>query len=469
MNQTGASISVVSVYTKFEDIHVRQAKGRYTRWRWFFVWLTQAVFYGLPWLNWNGRQAVLFDLVARKFYLFGLVLFPQDFIFLAVLLIICAYSLFLFTTITGRVWCGFSCPQTVYSEIFIWIENKIEGSRSARIRLARQAMNADKLRKKISKHAIWAGIALWTGLSFVGYFTPIQVLSAEVRNGALGGWELFWILFYGAATYGNAGFMREQFCRYLCPYARFQGSMLDKDTLIVSYDKARGEPRGALGKAKADVAAKGACIDCLMCVQVCPTGIDIRNGLQHDCIGCAACIDACESVMDKIAAPRGLIRFTTENAMLHQWPLKKIRRNILRPRVLIYSLILLCMVGAFSFSLSTHTPLKMNVLRDRATMGRVVSSGAGTAVENVYRLHVMNSDELPHQYQIGVLGVAQIRLASAQYVSLQATESKTIPVTVQLPAGVGNKGANPIRFVLQATDDARLQISEKATFFVPRE
>ena len=313
-------VSVVKMYAAREEIYSREAKGRYASLRWLCVWLTQLVFYGLPWVTWNGRQAVLFDLAARKFYIFGVVLWPQDFIYLALLLIICAYSLFLITAVAGRVWCGFACPQTVYTEIFMWIESRIEGTRSARMRRDKQPSSIGKLTRKTAKHVAWGTVALWTGITFVGYFTPIQVLMREVAGLGLGPWESFWIVFYGFATYGNAGWMREQVCKYMCPYARFQSSMFDQDTLIVTYDAKRGEPRGARNK-KSDLAARlqaknlGDCIDCTMCVQVCPTGIDIRNGLQYECIGCAACVDACNAVMDKVGFPRGLVRYSTENAM----------------------------------------------------------------------------------------------------------------------------------------------------------
>ena len=310
MENDSPQVAIVKMYAAREEIYPREIKGRYASVRWLFVWLTQLVFYGLPWLQWNGRQAVLFDLAARKFYIFGIVLWPQDFIYLASLLIISAYSLFLFTAIFGRVWCGFACPQTVYTEIFMWIERQIEGSRSARMRLDRQPTSVEKLTRKTAKHLVWGAVALWTGFTFVGYFTPMPVLSAEVMAMTLGPWELFWVLFYSFATYGNAGWMREQVCKYMCPYARFQSAMFDKDSLIVTYDSARGEPRGARLKADADSAkGLGDCIDCSMCVQVCPTGIDIRKGLQYECIGCAACVDACNGVMDKVGLPRGLVRF----------------------------------------------------------------------------------------------------------------------------------------------------------------
>lgn len=291
-----------------KKIYPRALTGWFATWRWVLVWFTQTIFYGGAWLTWNGRQAILFDLAARKFHIFGLVLWPQDFIYLAVLLVVSALSLFLFTAIAGRLFCGYACPQTVYTEIFMWVERKIEGDRSARMRLDRQPLSAKKIGLKSAKHATWAAIALWTGFTFVGYFTPIRDLGREVLSLSLGPWESFWILFYGFATYGNAGWMREQVCKYMCPYARFQSAMFDKDTLTITYDAARGEPRGPRNK-KADLSTLGlgSCIDCEICVQVCPTGIDIRDGLQYECIGCAACVDGCDQVMDKMGYAKGLI------------------------------------------------------------------------------------------------------------------------------------------------------------------
>jgi cytochrome c oxidase accessory protein FixG len=463
MNPITPKISVIKMYTSFEDVYVRQSKGFFTNWRWGCVLLTQLVFYGLPWISWNNRQALLFDLAARKFYIFGVVLLPQDFIYLALFLIICAYMLFLLTAVVGRVWCGFSCPQTVYTEIFMWVERKIEGDRSARKRLDKQKLSLSKLTKKTAKHLIWAGIGLWTGFSFVGYFTPIATLFDAASSFSLGPWDSFWIVFYAGATYGNAGWMREQICRYLCPYARFQSAMFDKDTLIVSYDKQRGEPRTPLDKTIADANTTGSCIDCSMCVQVCPTGIDIRNGLQHDCIGCAACVDACDMVMGKIGAPLGLVRFTTENALANNFSGQEIKRRLLRPRVLIYSSILAAVLLVFFSSLATHIPLKFNVIRDRGNMMREVEFGA---VENIYRLHVMSADEKSHSYKISVSGIQGIQVTSRDVINLSATSEQTIPVTVKIDRGAAKVGNNKISFKLQALDDQDLFISEKASFFV---
>ena len=287
------------LYEAQKKVYPRSVQGLFARWRWFFVALTQVMFYGLPWLEWGQRQAVLFDLGARRFYLFALVLYPQDFIYLTGLLVISALSLFLFTAVAGRLWCGFSCPQTVYTEIFLWIERKVEGDRSARMRLDAAPMSARKMGKKWLKHLLWISLAMWTGFTFVAYFSPIRELGLDFLQTRLGSWEVFWVFFYGIATYGNAGFLREQVCKYMCPYARFQSAMFDRDTLIVSYDTGRGEPRGGRPRT-ADKSALGLgdCIDCGLCVQVCPTGIDIRQGLQYECIGCAACVDVCDGVMD---------------------------------------------------------------------------------------------------------------------------------------------------------------------------
>ncbi|MFZ6774981.1 cytochrome c oxidase accessory protein CcoG [Undibacterium sp. SXout7W] len=441
---------------------MRETRGFYTRWRWIFVYLTQLFFYGLPWLTWNHRQAVLFDLTARKFYLFGLVLWPQDFIYLALLLIICAYTLFLFTAIVGRVWCGFACPQTVYTEIFMWVERKIEGTRSARIRLDRDTLSVNKIFKKLTKHSIWLLISIWTGFTFVGYFTEIHTLMKEILMQSTGPWETFWIGFYGLATYGNAGWMREQICRYLCPYARFQGSMLDADSLIVSYDQQRGEPRQPFNKNAGQLTPQTSCIDCSLCVQVCPTGIDIRNGLQHDCIGCAACIDACDSVMDKIHAPRGLIRFSTENALKNALSPKQIKQRMLRPRVLIYSFILFAILISFTSAISMHMPLKMNIIRDRNNSSRGFNPAI---VSNVYRLHIMNSDEKMHQYMLAISGIDGASIRTSEVLELHATESRTIPVTVSALKENVHHGANKISFTLKAIDDERIYVEEKSSFF----
>ncbi len=459
MNEASKKGAVIMMYAAREEIYPREAKGRYATLRWACVWITQLLFYGLPWLNWNGRQAVLFDLESRKFYLFDLVLWPQDFIYLALLLIICAWLLFLVTAVAGRLWCGFACPQTVYTEIFLWIERRIEGARSARIRLDRQPWSADKLAKKLTKHLAWGMVALWTGFTFVGYFAPVRDLMAAIVALSLGPWQWFWIGFYSLATYGNAGWLREQVCKYMCPYARFQSAMFDKDTLIVTYDSARGEPRGAQGPGTGD------CIDCSMCVQVCPTGIDIRKGLQYECIGCAACVDACNGVMDKIDLPRGLIRYSTDRALAQHWSARQILQRVLRPRVLIYSALLAVIVAGFLVALVARTPLKLDVIRDRGSMGREVGDGL---IENVYRLQIMNTAETAHRFRIAVAGIDGVALADGVDAALEPASTRAVAVRVQAPRAGARTGSNQIHFTLTAQDDPALQVTEKAVFIVPK-
>ncbi|MEX0142807.1 cytochrome c oxidase accessory protein CcoG [Massilia sp. LMS1-1-1.1] len=453
------------MYAAREQIYPREAKGRYATWRWVCVWLTQLAFYGLPWLTWNGRQALLFDLTTRKFYIFGVVLWPQDFIYLAALLIICAYLLFLVTAIAGRVWCGFSCPQTVYTEIFLWVERRIEGTRSARMALDKQGPSVRKAFKKTAKHVVWGAIALWTGFTFVGYFTPIKELAQSVVTLNFGPWEWFWVLFYSLATYGNAGWLREQVCKYMCPYARFQSAMFDQDTLIITYDAKRGEPRGAMSKKAGHNDKLGDCIDCTLCVQVCPTGIDIRNGLQYECIGCAACVDACNSVMDKVERPRGLIRYSTDHAMENNFNSKQIRQRAMRPRVLIYTSILALIIIAVCTSLALRTPLKMDVIRDRGSMGREVEDGM---IENVYRLQIMNTSEQSQHFKISASGLPGLTLLTREEVTLQPTETLGWPIRLRVPHGVGEKGSNKIAIELQSLDDPSLHVRESAVFIVPR-
>jgi len=454
-----------SLYEAQKKIYPRKVTGLFARWRWGFVFLTQIIFYGLPWLEWGERQAVLFDLGARRFYIFGHVLYPQDFIYLTGLLVISALSLFLFTAVAGRLWCGFSCPQTVYTEIFLWIERKIEGDRNARMRLDASPMSANKFARKGAKHLVWITVALWTGFTFVGYFTPIRTLWGEAFTLSFGPWEWFWVNFYALATYGNAGFLREQVCKYMCPYARFQSAMFDKDTLIVSYDANRGEPRGSRSR-KADPAelALGSCVDCNLCVHVCPTGIDIRNGLQYECIGCAGCIDVCNTVMDRMNYPRGLIRFTTQNAEAKGWGRAEILRHIVRPRVLVYTTVLLTLTVVVLTSLVVRTPFKVDVVRDRAALSRIV---AGGKLENVYRLQIMNATEQPQRYRISATGLEGLAIASEAEATVGPAESRWVAVRLQIPYGSAQPGSHPIHFTIAAEggDDS---ISEKSAFLVPR-
>lgn len=455
---------VISLYEAQKKIYPRSISGVFARWRWAMVFLTQLVFYGLPWLEWGQRQMVLFDLGARRFYIFGLVLYPQDFIYLTGLLIISALSLFLFTAVAGRLWCGFSCPQTVYTEMFMWIEHKVEGDRSARMRLDNGPWTFEKIWKKTVKQAIWIAVAFWTGFTFVGYFVPIRELGGELLA-LQGGWQIFWVIFYGLATYGNAGFLREQVCKYMCPYARFQSAMFDRDTLVVSYDPERGEPRGPRNKTVDHKAAGlGDCIDCTLCVQVCPTGIDIRNGLQYECIGCGLCVDACNTVMDKMKYPRGLIRFSTQNGVKNHWTQSQMLKRVLRPRVLFYSAVLVVLCIGMLASLVVRTPLKVDIVRDRAALSRIV---AGGKLENIYRLQIMNATEGAQRYTISAHGMEGLEVASETVIDIGPAESRWVVVRLQIPYGSASPGSHTVYFDIQAQGD-KAQVAEKSVFLVPR-
>lgn len=454
----------VSLYEAQKKVYPRSISGLFASWRWIMVYVTQLVFYGLPWLQWGERQMVLFDLGARRFYIFGLVLYPQDFIYLTGLLIISALALFLFTAVAGRLWCGFSCPQTVYTEIFMWIEHKIEGDRSARIRLDNGPWTLEKIWKKSLKQLLWVAVAFWTGFTFVGYFVPIRELGGELLV-LHGTWQIFWVLFYGLATYGNAGYLREQVCKYMCPYARFQSAMFDNDTLVVTYDPERGEPRGPRIKT-VDYKAKGLgdCIDCSLCVQVCPTGIDIRNGLQYDCIGCGLCVDACDTVMDKMQYPRGLIRFSTQNGVKNHWTQSQMLKRVLRPRVLFYTGILVALCVGMLASLVVRTPLKVDVVRDRAALSRIVPGGK---LENIYRLQIMNATEGTQRYVINARGLDGLEVVSEPEIDIGPAESRWVAVRLQIPYGSAAPGSHTVYFDIQA-QGIKAQVAEKTVFLVPR-
>jgi cytochrome c oxidase accessory protein FixG len=446
-------------YAAAEKIYPRETRGRFARLRQAAVVVLLGLFYGVAWLQWNGRQALLFDLPARKFHVFGLTLWPQDFLYLALLLIIAALSLFFFTALAGRLWCGFACPQTVWTELFIWIEQWTEGPRARRMKLDRGPWTAAKILRKGGKQLLWVALAAYTGFTFVGYFVPIRTLGAQLAGLTVGPWAAFWMLLYSLATYGNAGFLREQVCKYMCPYARFQSAMFDKDTLIISYDADRGEPRGARRRGTvARALGLGDCIDCTLCVQVCPTGIDIRRGLQYECIACGACIDACDDVMDKMGSPRGLIRYTTEHALSGR------TTRVLRPRMLVYGALLSTGVVALLGSLFTRTPLILDVIRDRNALYREVS---GDRIENAYTLKVINLDDRPHSYRLAVSGMSRLELVAplAPIGAAPGTVS-TVPARLQAPASFAG-GVHRITLSLTAVDAPRIAVREKARFIGP--
>lgn len=445
-----------SLYAKRKKIIPRRVHGIFNRLRTLGVFILLGLFYGMAWVNWNGRQAVLFDLPERKFYIFNLVFWPQDFIYLTCLLIIAALSLFFFTALAGRLWCGYACPQTVWTETFLWMERLFEGSRDQQLRLQKMPWNREKILRKSGKQTAWILYALITGFTFVGYFTPIRELGFQLVHGEAGFWPTFWVFFYGFATYGNAGFLREQFCIYMCPYARFQSAMFDKDTLIISYDTKRGEPKGPR-KHGVDpkTSGLGDCIDCKQCVQVCPTGIDIRDGLQYQCIACAACIDACDGVMEKMDYPKGLIRYTTENTLEGK------KTHIFRPRIVIYGTVLLLLFSAAIYSLTIRVPLMVNVIRDRNTLFRPADNGL---VENVYALKILNKDMKPHTYVVAVNGIPEARLLGNFPIHVEGGQIVELPVRVQTDPLKMQQPSSNIVFEVHALDNPDIAVHEKSRF-----
>ena len=450
----------VSLYEKREKIYPREVHGWFAAMRVVAAAALLGLFYGVCWLRWDGRQLLLFDLPARKFHVFWWTFYPQDFLYLTLLMIIAALALFFFTALAGRLWCGYACPQTVYTEVFLWIERKIEGGRPRQMKLDRAPWTARKLALKSAKHAVWIAFSLWTGFTFVGYFTPIAELGGALLRLSLGPWETFWVLFYGFATYGNAGWMREQVCIYMCPYARFQGAMFDRDTLIISYDARRGEPRGSRRRGSDHrTAGLGDCIDCTLCVQVCPTGIDIRNGLQYQCIACAACSDVCDQVMERMGYPKGLVRYTTQNAVDGE------ETRILRPRVFVYAALLLALAGVFATSLALRIPVELDVLRDRNALYQETPEGL---IRNVYTLKIVNMHERPLRWRISASGIEGLRLeAEGGDREVAAGEVASIPVRLDAREDALPSATSTVRFTVQAIEAPEISATEEARFLGP--
>ncbi|MFC3679738.1 cytochrome c oxidase accessory protein CcoG [Bacterioplanoides pacificum] len=454
-----------SMYEKRQKIYVREIEGLFQKIRSYSLWALMLGYFGTAWLTWDGRQAVYFDLPARQFHIFSMTFWPQDFPLLAALLIICAYGLFTITNLAGRIWCGYTCPQSAWSFIFMWIEERAEGTRNQRIKLDKEPMSATKVRKKAIKHIAWLVVALWTGVTFVGYFTPIRELIPDMLAFDVNGWGVFWIAFFTAATYINAGWMREQVCIYMCPYARFQSVMYDADTLAVSYDFNRGEPRGKRSKKEKDAEAQkqlGDCVDCSLCVQVCPTGIDIRDGLQYQCIGCALCIDACDSIMEKLDKPKGLIRYTTENELEGQ------KTHFFRPRLIGYAAMLLAMIGGLAYTMITRTPFELDVERPRNTL---YTETANDTVKNAYMLKLMNMSQSPETYLLSVEGLDGAQLNAATEYTLDVNDIEEVTLTLEVdPATTPLRSSKTaITFVITHKASGEEFARKESTFIAPRQ
>ena len=439
-------------------IHTRSFTGRFRNLRLLGAGLLFLLFFGTAWIDWNGRQAVLWDLENRQFHIFGATFWPQDFILLSAILIIAAFGLFFITVLAGRVWCGYACPQSVWTWIFMRVEQFTEGDRGQRIKLDAAPWSLQKLARRSAKHGLWLAVSLITALAFVGYFTPVRQLTLDLATFEVGATTAFWVLFFTAATYVNAGWLREKVCRDMCPYSRFQSVMFNSDTLVISYDAARGETRGPRRK-DADHKAEGLgdCIDCTMCVQVCPTGIDIRDGLQLECIGCGACIDACDSVMDKLGYARGLVRYSSENELAGG------KTHWLRPRLIGYAAMLAVMIGAFAWALAERPLISLDVTRDRG----LFRENAQGQIENIYSLKIINKTQQLRSYAIVLVEPGDFELHGPSTLNLAPGEIRDLPVSVALTATRNGAGPQTIRFEVRDQADSQSHVSTRSTFLAP--
>ncbi|MFA3793078.1 cytochrome c oxidase accessory protein CcoG [Aliiglaciecola sp. SL4] len=450
-----------NAYTPRSRIYVRAVEGTLETFRRFFGLFFLGIFALIPWIQYNSNQAVLFDIGAQRFNIFGLTLWPQDLTLLAWILIISAFALFFVTTFAGRVWCGFMCPQTTWTFIYIWFEEKIEGARNKRIKLDQRKMDFDKFWRKSLKHFAWVTVALLTALTFVGYFTPINQLFIDFFTFDVSFWAGFSVIFFTVCTYGNAGWMREIMCTHICPYARFQSAMFDKDTFTVAYDPSRGEKRGPRSRKTSHEEIKqkgiGDCIDCNLCVQVCPTGIDIRNGLQYECINCGACVDACNGVMEKMNYPKGLISFTSEHELAGG------KTKIFRPKLIGYAVVLFIMTSLLTYEIIARVPLEVDIIRDRNSLFRETNDGL---IENVYTLKVLNKSQTEHTYKIDIVGLEGNKYIGPDQVTVAGGEVLNLPISIAIDPYALNETVTEFQFKVTSIDGNSdpVEMSETSKF-----
>lgn len=418
----------ITYFQKEPKIYPKRAWGRYRIIKWAVMVITLGIYYLTPFLRFDRGpnapdQAILIDMANRRAYFFFIEIWPQEVYYLTGLLILAAVGLFFITSLAGRVWCGYLCFQTVWTDLFVWVERIVQGDRNARKALDEAPWTLSKIHKKLLTHIIWLIIGLCTGGAWVLYFNDAPTLLEQARYLEVPWSVLGWVVALTFTTYLMAGFARQQVCKYMCPYARFQSAMFDRDTLIISYDEQRGEPRGKLKDKEAK--SYGDCVDCSLCVQVCPMGIDIRNGLQYECIACGLCIDGCNSVMDKLGLPQGLIRYdTTTNQEARECgkPVLSFWQHILRPRTFYYVGILLLVSAIMLYSLITRLPLELHILHDRNPVFVTLSDGS---IRNGYEIRILNKTHEDRAYR---LDVSQIQNPALLLKSTHIVNSYNIPV-----------------------------------------
>lgn len=450
---------IIKPYKSSEPIYVRKIKGFYQTLRRKINWIAMALFIFIPFIQYNGQQAVLLDVGNQQFRVFGITFFPHDFMILTWLFMASAFALFFVTVWLGRVWCGYTCPQTIWMMMFLWVEDKIEGNRNKRIKLDKSGMSINKFSKKLSKHAVWVLLSFLTATTFMSYFIPVTTLYSDLVSWEWSSVIAGWVFFFTLCTYGNAGFLREKMCIYMCPYARFQSAMFDKDTLLVAYDKERGENRGKR-KRKDNPAALnlGDCVDCNLCVEVCPTGIDIRNGLQYECINCASCIDACDQTMDKFGYAKGLISYTSENKLAG----KKV--HPVRMKIVAYAVITALLFVAMGIWLHLRIPMEASIIRDRQSLYRVNFDGK---VENSYILKLTNKSQQITDYELSIDGLKDIQISLPEKIEVAAGSWVQIPITITKDPYDLNKTITHFNFEIRAKTDDAATLRRESMFYRP--
>ncbi|MDK1286122.1 cytochrome c oxidase accessory protein CcoG [Pseudoalteromonas umbrosa] len=448
---------IIKPYKQEGPIYIREQKGFFQKIRRNLGWILMLVFIAIPWIPYKGQQAVLFDVSSQQFRIFSQTFLPHDFMILAWVFMAGAFGLFFVTNWLGRVWCGYTCPQSIWMLMFTWVEHRVEGTRNQRIKLDKSNWNSQKALRKTAKHTIWLLISLFTATSFMAYFVPAKTLYIDMFTLEWSGLVSFWVFLFAFCTYGNAGFLREKMCNVACPYSRFQSVMFDKDTLLVTYDAIRGENRGPR-KRKSDHKAQGLgdCVDCNLCVEVCPAGIDIRNGLQYECINCGLCIDACDDTMSKFGYQTGLIQYVSENQTAGK------TSSPFRLKLVGYAGLFAVILATMAIWAFNRTPIEASVIRDRNALYRVNYEGL---VENPYTLSIINKTQQTLQYKVSFSGLDNAKLTAPQEIEIQGGKMLLVPVTIAADGYDIQSKRTSIQFTISANEDSSISITKDSYFY----